>query len=62
MQPVRLLILGTGGMATKLVAAQRATQAGVDMVIANGQDPAVLYDIIEGKSVGTLFTGRRDEA
>lgn len=54
--------LGTGGMATKLAAAQRATAAGVDMVIANGQDPAVLYDIIEGKSVGTLFAGRRDEA
>ncbi len=54
--------LGTGGMATKLAAAQRATAAGVDMVIANGQDPAVLYDIIEGKGVGTLFAGRRDEA
>ncbi len=54
--------LGTGGMATKLAAAQRATAAGLDMVIASGQDPAVLYDIIKGESVGTLFVGRRDEA
>ncbi len=54
--------LGTGGMATKLSAAQRATAAGVNMIIANGQDPSVLYDIMEGKPVGTYFVGRRDEA
>ena len=54
--------LGTGGMATKLAAAKRAMAAGMDMVIANGESPAVLYDIIEGKSVGTLFVGRRDGA
>lgn len=54
--------LGTGGMATKLAAARRATEAGVDMVIANGHDPAVLYDIVEGKPVGTYFVGRGNEA
>lgn len=53
-------VLGTGGMATKLAAAQSATQAGVDMVIANGHDPALLYDIAEGRSVGTYFVGRRE--
>lgn len=52
--------LGTGGMATKLSAAIRATEAGVDMVIANGETPAVLYDIIEGRNVGTRFAGRRE--
>ena len=48
--------LGTGGMATKIHAAKIATEAGVTMVIANGQDPAVLYDILEGRPVGTRFT------
>ena len=47
--------LGTGGMQTKLFAARRATAAGIDMVIANGADPEKLYDIVEGKPVGTRF-------
>ena len=50
--------LGTGGMMTKLRAAQSVTAAGIDMVIANGDDPNLLYDILEGKSVGTLFKGQ----
>lgn len=54
--------LGTGGMVTKLSAAQRATNAGVDMVIACGHNPDLLYDIVEGKSVGTYFVGRRNGA
>ncbi len=49
--------LGTGGMATKLHAAQLATQAGFDMVITNGARPEVLYDIVDGKPVGTRFIG-----
>ncbi len=47
--------LGTGGMHTKLHAAQIATAAGIPMVIANGQDPTVLYDIVAGQPVGTRF-------
>lgn len=47
--------LGTGGMHTKLHAARLAMEAGVEMVIANGSDPDILYDIVEGKSVGTRF-------
>lgn len=47
--------LGTGGMETKLRAAEIATEAGLTMVIANGADPKVLYDIVEGKQVGTRF-------
>lgn len=54
--------LGTGGMATKLRAAQMATTAGCEMVIANGQSPEVLYDVAAGKRVGTRFLARRDEA
>ena len=50
--------LGTGGMATKISAAKIATEAGVTMIIANGQDPAVLYDIMDGRPVGTRFTAK----
>ncbi len=49
---------GTGGMATKLYAAQLATHAGMDMVIANGEHPDVLYDILEGVPVGTRFCAK----
>ena len=50
--------LGTGGMVTKLRAARIAGEAGIDMVIANGARPELLYDIIDGKPVGTRFIGR----
>ncbi|MBE7034861.1 MAG: glutamate 5-kinase [Ruminococcaceae bacterium] len=49
---------GTGGMLTKLTAAKSIMEAGINMVIANGQNPGIVYDIIEGKRVGTLFKGR----
>ena len=45
--------LGTGGMSAKLTAAKIATGAGVDMVIAHGANANVLYDIVDGKDVGT---------
>lgn len=51
--------LGTGGMRTKLAAAKISTDAGCDMVIANGSDPHILYDIVEGKAVGTRFVAKR---
>ena len=47
--------LGTGGMATKLSAAKICLDAGISTVITNGDNPEKLYDILEGKSVGTLF-------
>lgn len=47
--------LGTGGMATKLSAAALCLEAGISTVIANGDNPEKLYDILEGKPVGTLF-------
>lgn len=50
--------LGTGGMVTKLSAAQIVTEAGCEMVIANGSRPELLYDIVAGKPVGTRFLGR----
>ena len=51
--------VGTGGMVTKLKAAQISVQNGCDMIIANGMNPAVLYDIIDGKDVGTRFIGEK---
>jgi len=46
---------GTGGMATKLKAAQIATAAHIDMVIALGSKPEIIDDILQGKDTGTLF-------
>ncbi len=51
--------LGTGGMATKLSAAKKCTARGTDVVIANGSSPAVLYDITDGKKVGTRFISKK---
>lgn len=49
---------GTGGMVTKLKAAEIVNPEGIDMIITNGSHPERIYDIFEGKSVGTLFKGR----
>lgn len=51
--------LGTGGMATKLHAAQTANAAGIDMVIASGENPNILYRIAANEAAGTRFLGRR---
>ncbi|MCC8131813.1 MAG: glutamate 5-kinase [Oscillospiraceae bacterium] len=48
--------LGTGGMATKLRAAKLAMSQNIDMMIINGKRPANLYDVFDGKQIGTLFT------
>lgn len=50
---------GTGGMKTKLRAARLAAAQGIDTVVTNGKRPEALYEILEGKSVGTLFAGKR---
>lgn len=47
--------LGTGGMITKLDAAKTAMDAGIDMVIMDGSEPEKLYDLFDGKQVGTFF-------
>ncbi len=47
---------GTGGMVTKLQAAKICMDCGCDMVIANGNNAINLYDILDGKEVGTRFT------
>ena len=50
--------LGKGGMTSKLKAAQIVTQAGENMIIANGTRPGVLREIIEGRDVGTLIVAQ----
>lgn len=50
--------LGTGGMITKIHAAEIAMGAGIDMAILNGRNPSVLYDLFDGKDVGTIFTNK----
>ncbi len=47
--------LGTGGMQTKIKAAKIATEAGCDMIIANGAFPELLYSIMDGEKIGTRF-------
>lgn len=50
---------GTGGMKTKIQAASLAMSNGIDVVITNGKKPESLYEIINGRSVGTLFEGQK---
>ena len=50
--------LGTGGMETKLRAAKMVTADGVEMVIANGANPELLYRIAAGEPAGTRFAAK----
>lgn len=51
---------GTGGMATKISAAKMATDAGINTIVINGNQPKALYDILEGKTyTGTLFVAQK---
>ena len=51
--------LAVGGKTTKLRAVTQVAAAGCDMVITSGEHPEVLYDIVEGKPVGTRFVGKK---
>ncbi len=53
---------GTGGMITKLDAAEIATNAGANMVIANGSDPTIIQRILNGEELGTLFVRKPNRA
>lgn len=50
---------GTGGMVTKLHAAQTATQAGIDTIVMNGSDPEDIYKLLDGRQTGTHFKAQR---
>ncbi len=51
--------LGTGGMLTKVHASRLAAENGTNAVIANGNDPEIIYDILDGVDVGTLFIANK---
>lgn len=53
---------GTGGMITKIHAAEMVMEAGCDMIIMNGSEPQMLYDVVEGRSVGTYFKAGKRKA
>ncbi len=46
---------GTGGITTKLSAARIATDSGITVQLADGRDPRVLYELLNGSKIGTVF-------
>lgn len=52
---------GTGGFATKIKAAEIATNSGIPVVIMNGEKPTSIYKVLSGESVGTYFKAKGDE-
>lgn len=52
---------GTGGMITKLAAAKVANSSGINMILANGEEPKILLNIVNGENIGTLFLKGRKE-
>ena len=53
--------LGTGGMYTKLLAAQIATNSGCDMVIASAEEMSIIENIANGKEIGTYFPAKSNK-
>lgn len=51
----------TGGMITKITAAKIAAQEGIDTIITNGDEPTIVFNILEGKDVGTHFIAKRQK-
>lgn len=51
--------LGTGGMATKIHAAEICTASGADMIIADGSRPQIIYQILQKEAHCTLFKGKK---
>lgn len=52
--------VGTGGMYTKVLAANLINRLGIDMIISNGKDPEILNKIANGERSGTLFVSNRE--
>ncbi len=49
-------MLGSGGMLTKILAAERAAQSGTTTIIASGREPDVLLKLRRGEGIGTMLT------
>lgn len=54
-------VFSTGGMETKLNAAKRVMENDQAMVIASAENPNIIFDIVDGKEVGTLFQKEQPE-
>ena len=54
-------LFSTGGMVTKISAARICLQDGIDCIITSGSDPAIIFEILEGKEVGTHFVANREK-
>ncbi len=52
---------GTGGFITKIKAAELAVNAGIPVVITNGERPTDIYGILKGKNVGTYFEAGKND-
>ena len=52
---------GTGGMSTKVAAAEIATQSGIECCVINGSNPEILYELMDGHNPGTLFEAVREQ-
>lgn len=50
--------LGKGGMISKLEAARMVTASGGNMIIASGDEPAVVKRLMQGEQLGTLFVAQ----
>lgn len=50
---------GTGGMVTKISAAKITSAAGIDTIITNGDEPSIVFEVLEGKEVGTHFIAEK---
>lgn len=53
--------VGTGGMSTKIAAANIVTDAGADMVIVNSDDLSNINRVVSGEDIGTLFLAHKRE-
>lgn len=49
-----------GGMITKITAANFCIKTGIDMIIASGKDPAIIFNILKGEDLGTLFVAQKE--
>ncbi len=52
-------LLGTGGMKTKVSSAKMVNENGADMIIASGKEPNILFKILDGQNIGTLFVSNK---
>jgi glutamate 5-kinase len=53
-------VFGTGGMSSKILAAKHCMEHEIEMVITNGEDPSVIFNVLKGENIGTLFVSKHE--